>query len=467
MPIRTAILAFMVAGLAVYAWRDWFKALCGLIVLMAVMEHEDMPHMIMGIQGLNPWNVLMTSILLSWLVSRRREGLKWDMPRHMTILLLLYLGVILIGFLRALFDRSHFGDYTLRELISEELINTVKWVIPGLLLFDGCRTRRRLVMAVVSILALYFLLAALVARRLPPKCAFGEDPGVHRTRMKLNHWVGYSTVDASAAFAGASWGMLAAIPLLRRRRYKAVLLGAVGLTVYAQALTGGRAGYAAWGVTGLALCLIRWRRFLPLAPIVPIILLFLFPAAADRAMEGFGETNVAGETIVNEYDVLSGRNVAWPHVVKKIGGSPLVGYGRLAMIRTGLRDWLWTQLRQAFPHPHNAYLELLLDNGVLGAVPVLVFFGVVIFSAARLFGDRRNPWCAAVGGIALSLVLAQLAAGIGAQHFYPREACVGMWAAIFLMLRVSLEHGRTRATVSRPIPAEYRWISLGLRSTAC
>ncbi len=56
MSIRVAILTFVVAGLAIYAWRDWFKSLCGLILLMAVMEHPDMPKSILedGVLGFLP-----------------------------------------------------------------------------------------------------------------------------------------------------------------------------------------------------------------------------------------------------------------------------------------------------------------------------------------------------------------------------------------------------------------------------
>jgi len=50
----------------------------------------------------------------------------------------------------------------------------------------------------------------------------------------------------------------------------------------------------------------------------------------------------------------------------------------------------------------------------------------------------------AVGGLALSVVLAQLFAGIGAQHFYPMEGTLCMWAAVFLSLRVYVEENRMR-----------------------
>ena len=49
--MRVYALYLLVACLSLYAYRDWFKSLCGLILLMAVIEHSDMPKSIMGIQG--------------------------------------------------------------------------------------------------------------------------------------------------------------------------------------------------------------------------------------------------------------------------------------------------------------------------------------------------------------------------------------------------------------------------------
>ena len=100
--MRVYVLYLIIAFLSLYAYRDWFKSLCGLILLMAVIEHPDMPKTIMGIQGLNPWNVLLVNVVLGWLMNRRREGLVWDMPRHISITLSLYVLVILVGFVRLL-----------------------------------------------------------------------------------------------------------------------------------------------------------------------------------------------------------------------------------------------------------------------------------------------------------------------------------------------------------------------------
>ncbi|MEA3225019.1 MAG: hypothetical protein U9Q07_03650, partial [Planctomycetota bacterium] len=187
-------------------------SLCGLILMMAVIHYENMPSSMYGIHGFNPWNFLFVMTFMAWLASRRREGLTWDMPRHIVVLLLMYLGVILVGVLRAIFDRSYIEDYALTSLISEESINTVKWVIPGIMLYDGCRTRRQLVMAIGSLLLMYFLIAAQVIRHMP---VFAALHGIsEESRRKICMRIGYSACDISACLAGVSWGILATMPLV-------------------------------------------------------------------------------------------------------------------------------------------------------------------------------------------------------------------------------------------------------------
>jgi len=447
MSIRITALYIVVAGLAIYAWKDWFKSLCGLILLMAVIEHEDMPKSMFGIQGFNTWNILFLGIFLAWLASRRREGLMWDMPRHISVLLLMYLGVILVGVLRAVFDRSHIEGYPFKSLVSEELINTIKWVLPGLLLFDGCRTRRRLIMALVCLLAMYFLIATQVVRRMPPASVLSAGGEIDSARRHIMD-IGYNACDMSAFLAGACWAILATLPLVRKKKYRVIILSAAGMVAYGQALTGGRAGYLAWGATGIVMCLLKWRKYLILAPVVVMLLPIIFPGAVGRMFEGFNQTDVTGQATTDDYSVTSGRNLIWPYVIDKIGESPLIGYGRLAMERTGLTEYLGQAVGEgeAVTHPHNMYLETLLDNGILGSIPILSLFALIVIYSASLF-KSNNRLYSAVGGLALSLILAQLLTGIGSQHFYPRESTLGVWAAMFLMLRVYVEEKRAQMSI--------------------
>ena len=478
--MRITLLWCLVGLLAIYAWKDWYKSLCGLILLMAVIEHPDMPKSLMGIQGLNPWNILLGIITLAWFANRRREELSWDMPSHPNLLLLLYLAVIAIGFYRMAagvetvykVDMGRYVPETLSDQLSEYIVNCIKWVVPGLLLFDGCRSRSRLMWGFCSVLGIYIFLALQVIRWMPLEAAMGGDSlGAKSLRIMQNE-IGYHRVNLSMMLAGASWAIFSARSLANSN---GKILGIIGLSmmvVFGQALTGGRAGYATWAAVGLVLCLIRWRRYLLIAPFAVFVIFATLPGVSERFTQGFTSSshdtnprlknspyyqgNQEGE--VDLYTVTAGRNIAWPYVIEKVRENPLIGYGREAMQRTGIALFLWEEFGELFPHPHNAYLQLVLDNGVFGAFPVFLFFLIVVKYSVTLFRDSRSPEFIAVGGVTLSLVLALLVASIGSQSFYPREGSVGMWCAIGLMLRVYVQRAKTSQNTPDKNFADALWV---------
>jgi O-antigen ligase len=442
---RLTLLWLFVGGVSVYAWRDWYKALCGLTLLTAVIEHPDMPKSLFDVQGLNPWNVAFLSVLLAWAASRRREGLRWDMPRHITVLLLLYLGVVVIGFARMMADPTNLEYLSTGYLVGEHLINTIKWVVPGMLLFDGCRTRSRFILGLMAILGLYVLLAMQVIRWIPAEAAVSGSTLSSRANRILLNEMGYHRVNLSMMLAGASWAILAAQPLARHGARRFFITAAALGVMYAQALTAGRMGYVTFGVVGLVLCLFRWRRYLLAIPLFVVLVVSILPGVSERMLQGFGGDEV------DEYEVTSGRNIAWPYVMAKIGEAPILGFGTLAMARTGLAAHLLAEKGEEFPHPHNAYLEMLIDNGWVGLLLVLPFYLVVLARSLLLFARSSIPLCLTAGGVASALVLALLVASFGSQTFYPREGALGMWCAIGLILRVSVERSRVR--VNEPAPS--------------
>jgi O-antigen ligase len=218
------------------------------------------------------------------------------------------------------------------------------------------------------------------------------------------------------------------------------------IVLYAQALTGGRGGYLAWCTIGLTLGLLRWRGYLVLAPLLLVGILSIFPAVGERALWGIHPDSPTESDEIDLEEFTAGRTTIWPKVIEKSLQAPLFGHGRLSFQRTGLSAW-WSAPdgleAEGATHPHNAYLEMLLDSGMIGLLLVLSLYGYTMTVALSLVSDRRSPVFLAVGGIAVSLILAQLAGSFTGQSFYPREATVGMWCAIGLLLRVSLQRSRT------------------------
>ncbi len=442
--IRITLLLLVVTFFSFYAWRNWFVSLCVAVLLMAVVQHPDFPNSIFGIQGLNPWNFLLLSVLLAWLNRRKQEGLIWDLPRRASWMLLSALGVVIVGATRLIAKGA--ADYSLGYVLSEDFINCVKWVLPGILFFDGCRTRRRLIAAAIIILALYLLLAVQVIRWMPLSYAVsGEDLSYRASKITQNE-IGYNRVTLSNMLAGARWATLVAVLLFRRNSHRIAVLGAASVIALGQALTGGRTGYLSWALVGLALSALRWRKLLLVIPVAVLIVSIALPGVRQRMFQGFGgkEGNFVIES--SEYEMTSGRNIAWPKVIDEIEKAPLFGFGRQAMVTTGLKEDLWADLHESFPHPHEAYLEQLLDNGLIGFLLFMPIYFYTLWRSVPLLLEREDPVVCVVGAMAFSIILALFVGAFGGQTFYPREGAVGMWAAIGLMLRVYVQRARSFET---------------------
>ena len=340
---------------------------------------------------------------------------------------------------------------TTKALISEYFINSIKWVIPGILIFYGCKNRQRFVLTVISIIGLYLLFAIQIIKWMPLGMIVGGGDLARRAGKILQNEIGINRDTLSTMMAGAFWASLQLRNLVKDGFQVFLIRMSNALILLAQALTAGRAGYVAWFVCGCFLGLLRYKKYIILVPVLLFLIFSFVPQVKDRVFTGFSaqETQDISEFEeqyiyggVNWYKVTSGRVVAWHYVIEKIGESPLFGYGRMAMQRTGLASYLWTNFRESFPHPHNIYLEFLLDNGLLGLVPVLIFYFLVVRYSYSLFKDRQNDLFTIAGGISLALVIAYLVGGLGSGHFYPVEESFGRWCAIFLMLRVYVERSK-------------------------
>lgn len=457
--IRTTLLWMFVAFLAAYSWRDWYKALCGLILLMAVVEHPDFPKSVMGVQGLNPWNILLFIICVSWLASRSREGLRWDMPAKFRNLLIIYFAIVAIAFLRMLIDMDPMIQMaavvgadppSVMSLFSEDMVNCLKWVVPGVLLYDGCRSDERFRLGTYCILAVYVLLAVQVIRWMPiATLTSGSDLEERSIKILLNE-VGYHRVNMAMLLAGGTWALFCA-RVLPESRF--LFLGSIfmsAIVFFGLAMTGGRMGFVTWAAIALFFGVFKWKKIIILAPVALALIIIFVPAVKERMMQGFTEESIDTNTAIESlqyvddegphvYTVTAGRTFAWKFVLKDIAEAPLLGIGREGMKRSGTALFLYTEYGESFPHPHNAYLEWTLDNGIISLIPVLLFYFLVTRMAIQLFRDGTNKYSVAIGGVTLSLVLALLIAAMGSQSFYPREGSVGMWCAIGLALRVYLQ----------------------------
>jgi hypothetical protein len=258
--IRLTVLWLAVFFVGAYAWKDWFRGTCGIVLLIGILEYPDVPKSIFGITGLNFFNLLLINVFFAWQAQRQREKLKWDMPPHMNVLLLLYLGVILVGWYRMYSDPGFMAaTETKGSMIAEYLINTLKWPVLALLLFDGCRSRERLFMGAAALLGAYIFLGLMVIKVMPLGSALMDGGELQRLALRLLlSRIGYHRVTLSMMLGGAAWAVIGVMPLIKDRRLRLLMPVMAIVLVYAQSLTGGRAGYLTTGAVGLVLGALRW-----------------------------------------------------------------------------------------------------------------------------------------------------------------------------------------------------------------
>jgi len=465
--MRIYLLYLLVFALVVYAWRDWFFSLCALILLTAVIHHEDFPSYIAGIQGLNPWNILLVAVTVSWLVHRRQEQLFWDAPPAMTLVIVSYLFVLVVSWVRAAGDLSAIEGLTTIHYASEYLIDPLKYIAPALLLFNGCRSRKRAVLA-LSTVGLLWLIIAVQITRIVPITALSDFGDLVRYRAYIARRVGYTAVSAAVILAGAPWVLLAIGGMFKRKYLRVVTVGAAAICGVALLLTGSRAGLAASVGAGLACGAVRWRRMLLAVPVMVALGAVAFPAIGERVGMGFGERDASGKTSINEDAVSSGRmNILWPAALKQISNSFLFGSGRLAFPRTVPKVELIGELDEDEDsgrglHPHNMYLEMLLDAGILGLIMTMPLYLGALLIAVKLFANRHDPTVSAIGGAALACVISTLICGLGAHTLYPRDISAGMFAIMGIAARTYLmQQAAGRRATARSVARTIRSPRLG------
>lgn len=463
MSIRILFGLLFVVAFSIYAWRNYFPSLCALLVFTAFFKHPDMPRSIAGIPGLEFWNFLALNVTAAWWTQRRNEDAQWDLERPLKVAFVLYCGVIFTAFLRMFLDPGPYFSGQSIQIILDFLIAPLKFLLPGLILYDSARTRDRASMAMAAIMLGYFLLSLQVVRYMGLHVYSGDELNKRGAKI-LQHAVGYDRVDVAMMLAGSVWAMVALSRIARNKWQSMACWGAAGFILLAETLTGGRSGYVACGLVGLLMCLVRWRKFLPLIPIAALALIVFMPGIRERMLHGFNQQS--GNVTVEEdsSEITSGRTTIWPYVIKKIEQSPVIGYGRYAMMRTGLSDWLESELGEEFGHPHNAYLEILIDNGVIGLLCVLPVYFLCFKKSLSLFRDRDDALYEAAGGIACALLLALFITGLGAQTLYPREDVIWMWGAVAIALRVWTQ--RETVEVAEFVPEEEAQFAPGAFSSA-
>lgn len=159
-------------------------------------------------------------------------------------------------------------------------------------------------------------------------------------------------------------------------------------------------------------------------------------AIQERMMTGFGGESVTQQLTgrVEDDELTAGRIWIWQQLAPEIIRSPtslLVGRGMSSVQwSAAARDG-----RYHSAHPHNLYLEMLMDLGVLGAAAVFAFYYYVWTLFKRLSVDSRiDPYMRGVFLGSLSGMMGLASFGLSNGHYFPAVEQLYFWVSIGLAL---------------------------------
>jgi O-antigen ligase len=302
----------LLAGL--YILTDISAALYGLIAVVALLPFGTLPFKVVVTPTL--LDVAAGTFLLVYLfqwMTGRRYGVRLT-PVH--ALILIYVIWLILSFALGL----RYAPPTpnkLRQFAETLLSISLAFVLVDLLRNPAALRRTLLALLLlmsvqaIATIVLYFLPEDLTERTLVRLARIGyPNGGVIRyiednpalPERGIGTWVDPNALGGAMAVSATLWAaqVFAARPLLRWRWLTWVLAGTVALALV---LTYSRASMLAVAAGLFVICVVRYRRYLPLLALAGVLLLFLPQTQyfLDRFVQAFTGADLATQMRIGEY----------------------------------------------------------------------------------------------------------------------------------------------------------------------
>lgn len=398
----------------IFILRDFRIGVVMLILLLPISRSSVFPHELLGITGLNPLNLLLLGTLAAYLLHGLFDGsLRRFVPRP---LVWLYMVPILVaGVLGSrhlseippvLFEKlvefntpaSYFRDMVLKPL---SLVAFA--LLVGAAVSRSRNPERFLAPTLVSTWVMVALIFAFVLQAdislselaSSEEREFLSPLGMHANELGRLYAFAYALLLFTWVEAGTP-------------RLRLALLASMGLVMAALVLTFSRGAFLAFVLINVLFLV--WRRnaktLILFGVVAACVLLVLPEAVYDRISTGFGHGADTGSDAIS-----AGRiDHIWLPLLPEIPRSPIWGHG--------LGSILWSEPMRRGPgtailavgHPHNAYLQALLDMGALGLILLCAYFVHVWKGFRSLSADPavspalRGFYLGAAAGLASLLV---------------------------------------------------------------
>lgn len=128
-----------------------------------------------------------------------------------------------------------------------------------------------------------------------------------------------------------------------------------------------------------------------------LVIIFLGCALCSGVLFTLNHEKWQSITSFDERSSLASRIMIWHSAVRMIADHPLLGIGPGNFQAEYLRyqQYFPPYLEWSAPHPHNVFLDLWLEGGLLGVTGLALLFWQWLSSATKLFfqKERENAYC--------------------------------------------------------------------------
>jgi len=236
--------------------------------------------------------------------------------------------------------------------------------------------------------------------------------------------------EAGVMLTTALAPMLFMQPHLKTRAARTAMAAAAGFVICGIVLTFSRGAFL--GMLGILLLYVLHFRRVKTAAMVAVLLAVgaaLAPAAFyERLGRGIEDRPTANITAESD-ELTAGRVYTWGQLAPEVLKSPLWGRGQLSTQWSNHVKTTWYNAS----HPHNMYLEILMDMGIIGAVAMFLFYRHVWRTFRRLGADARLP--GAMRGFFIGAwagLVSMLIYGFTNGHYYPAPEQIFYWVTVGL-----------------------------------
>ena len=379
-----AVLLFASLLACLFILLDFRVGVVLLIVLMPLSQSAVFPRQMAGVTGLNPLNVLLVATFGSYLLKALADhGLKRFLPPKLFWLYLVpffvagVLGSRHVGEIPPslyFFEVVEFHDAAgyIRDVVIRPAFLVLFALLVGSAAMRSREPEKFIVPAMVSIWVMGLLVVAFVG------ISGVTLDRLSNVRNSLSG-LGLHANDLGRLYATAYALLLFTFAATQRRGLKLALAATMLLVVAALVLTFSRGAFVGFIiVNGLFILSRRDPRGFLVGAVIVTGLMFLLPGTFwDRVTAGFG----------GDLNALSAGRTGeiWLPLLPELWHSPFFG--------NGLSSILWSDAMRGeriplVGHPHNAYLQTLLDMGVVGLLLLLAFFGLLMRDFWRASRDK-------------------------------------------------------------------------------